>query len=148
MTAVPLGNRMQLVRLIYASEATRDITLSTVKSIAESARSANEGNFITGVLTFSHRYFLQAIEGPRDAVNALYVRLGKDERHAHLTLLSYDEIDERCFGDWSMGFLGRLGDSESLVLRFSASDQFAPLTFNGSKALGLLREAAVSMRRL
>jgi len=60
---------------------------------------------ITGVLCVCQggNVFLQALEGGRDAVNALYGRIVQDPRHRDVTLLDYAEIDERRFAGWRMG---------------------------------------------
>ncbi|MFK7990970.1 MAG: BLUF domain-containing protein [Sandaracinaceae bacterium] len=134
-----------LVRLIYASRSNSDITIDSVRAIAEEARHNNEAKFLTGMLGFARRSYLQVLEGSRDEVNALYQRISRDPRHTEVSLLSFTEIHERAFGAWSMGFLGRLGKSERFVLQFGQSDRFDPHTLTGESALRLLRAAQANV---
>jgi hypothetical protein len=42
---------------------------------------------------------LQVLEGGRDAASRRYIRIVADPRHANVTLLQFEEIDERRFAD-------------------------------------------------
>lgn len=134
-----------LVRLIYASRSNTDITLDSVRAIAEAARPRNNARFITGMLGFARRSYLQVLEGSRDEINPLYQRISQDPRHHDVSILSFTEIDERAFAAWSMGFLGRLGKSERFVLQFGESDRFDPHSLTGESAFRLLRAAQANV---
>lgn len=60
---------------------------------------------VTGLLVAGERRFLQALEGPADAVRATYARILKDPRHYACVLLSEYYQDQRQFSDWSMGYV-------------------------------------------
>lgn len=132
---------MPLVRLVYASRSDIDITLDSVRGIAVEASKKNKARFITGMLGFARRSYLQVIEGSREEINRLFQSISRDPRHREVSILSFSEIHERAFGDWSMGFLGRLGKSERFVLQFGESDRFDPHCLTGESALRLLKAA-------
>ena len=59
---------------------------------------------ITGHLLYTEEVFVQCIEGPATAVEALWQNLQKDDRHHDVVLLSRSTETARRFGDWSMAF--------------------------------------------
>ena len=61
-----------LVRLLYVSRAVTPESNEATESILSSAREHNNKNGITGVLCYGGGIYLQAIEGGRSQVNALY----------------------------------------------------------------------------
>ena len=61
---------------------------------------------ITGALLFSGGYFCQTIEGPEDSIEELFETIQMDDRHGEITVLHFEEIEERGFSDWSMAFAG------------------------------------------
>ncbi len=71
-----------LVRLLYASRAATPVTQEIIESILQQSRAHNPGLGITGVLCHGGDVFVQALEGGRDAVNALYNMIVRDARHA------------------------------------------------------------------
>ena len=96
----------QLVRLMYFSAATERVDLETVAEILEVAHQRNAAQEVTGMLCADRRWFLQCLEGGRNEVTETYQRIVNDARHRHLVVLCYEEIDERLFGSWHMGFVG------------------------------------------
>ena len=66
-----------LVRLLYASRAAEGVDGAAVDNILEQSRRNNVERGITGVLCMYQTtdLFLQALEGSRDAVNALYAEV-------------------------------------------------------------------------
>lgn len=130
---------MQLIRAIYASHKSESLTVEDVESILSDSRSNNTRAEITGVLCFSHEYFLQCLEGDRAAVNELYNRITRDQRHLEPFMIDYAEIDERAFSQWAMGFVPDTQISRELILRFSGSGRFDPTQMSAASALGFLR---------
>ena len=88
-----------LVRLTYASRAAQAIDEPLIKGICEIASSRNASQGITGVLVTQQGQdvFLQVLEGSRTEVNALYASIARDLRHRDVTLLAYEEIEQRHF---------------------------------------------------
>jgi hypothetical protein len=135
-----------LTRLLYASRAVDTIDEELLGSILERSRSRNPEHGITGVLCVYQggNVFLQALEGARAAVNALYTNIVRDPRNRDVTLLDYAEIDERIFAGWRMGRidLGRV--NKSSILRYSESAVLDPFSMTGRAALSLLQELTES----
>ena len=92
-----------LVRLMYASRAAESVNHDELVAILKQSKAYNPAAGVTGVLCFSGGIFLQVLEGGRAPLNALYNRIVQDARHREVTLLSYEEIGERCFAGWAMG---------------------------------------------
>ena len=72
-----------LVRLLYASRSTSEIDDALLSTILERSGRYNTEYGITGILcTYPQgKVFLQALEGGREAVNALYANIVRDPRH-------------------------------------------------------------------
>lgn len=94
-----------LFRLIYSSEATRDLPISDLEVMLAQSRARNTLRDVTGVLVFVEGVFLQILEGSRDAVVALMEKIGRDERHTNLKVFHEEEIEKRTFGAWRMAFV-------------------------------------------
>jgi hypothetical protein len=133
-----------LVRLLYASRATETIDDALMHSILERSRANNLEQGITGILcTYPDGgVFLQALEGAREPVNALYGRIVQDRRHRDVTLLHYAEIQERRFASWRMGSVDLKRVNLSTILRFSEKAVLDPFSMTGDAALALLDELA------
>lgn len=67
-----------------------------------SARRNNRANGITGALICRRDMYIQLIEGPEDAIDALYQRIRDDDRHVEVTLEASATIEERMFPGWDM----------------------------------------------
>lgn len=93
-----------MIRLVYVSFATVPFEEKDLLHLLAKCRSNNTERDITGQLIYSEGTFLQVLEGPRDAVDATFARIRKDTRHQNVTLIERSTIDERQFGEWSMGF--------------------------------------------
>lgn len=130
---------MRLIRAIYASNKSDDLSVEDIESILSDSRANNSRAQITGVLCFSHEYFLQCLEGERSAVNNLYNKITRDQRHLEPFMIDYCEIDERAFSQWAMGYVPDTQISRELILRFSGSGRFDPTKMSAASALGFLR---------
>ncbi|MFZ4815119.1 MAG: BLUF domain-containing protein [Phototrophicaceae bacterium] len=95
---------MPLYALTYVSVATRPMTDQDILQILEVSRKNNAQQDITGMLLYRDSYFIQALEGDRDSLLALYGRINADERHRNVLTIYQGEIAERTFSNWSMGF--------------------------------------------
>jgi hypothetical protein len=135
-----------MTRLLYASRAGQTIDDALLQSILERSRTHNLEHGITGVLCVYHggNVFLQALEGARAAVNALYGNIARDPRHTEVTLLDYAEIDERRFAGWRMGSVDLGKVNRSSILRYSEKSVLDPFTMTGRAALALLGELTTS----
>jgi hypothetical protein len=70
--------------------------------ILSAARRNNPRLGITGALVCRHDLYLQLIEGPEEAIDALYERITEDDRHFDVRLLLSEEASGRLFPNWAM----------------------------------------------
>ncbi len=129
-----------LVRLLYASRPVAPLTTAVVDSILAQSRAHNPRLGITGVLCYSQDLFLQVLEGGRDEVCELYNTIVRDERHDHVRILSYEEIAERRFGNWTMGHVDVTTVNPSLLLKYAELPVLNPFNCSGKASLALLDE--------
>jgi hypothetical protein len=120
-----------LTRLTYVSEhdlpTDADGFSPAFAAIEQVAVPANAAVDITGFLVCGHRWFAQVVEGPGDAIGALYTRLQADPRHHSVRLVERAPIARRRFPDWAMA-LGYASPSTSMV--------FAVLDFDAARVPG------------
>lgn len=93
-----------LVRLLYKSQATHRLGNLYLFLLLSRAREANERAGITGHLVYDDGVFVQCIEGPQHAIDALWVRIQLDECHHSIELLHRSAVTHRQFPQWSMAF--------------------------------------------
>ena len=129
-----------LVRLLYVSRAVDPEDTKAIQSILDSARDHNLSNGITGILCYGGGIYLQAIEGGRLQVNALYGHIVRDDRHKDVALLHYEEITERRFSGWTMGQVNLAKLNTSIVLKYSEKPELDPYSVSGAVSLALLEE--------
>ena len=129
-----------LVRLLYASRTAGPASPEVLAAILRQSKANNPAHGITGVLCCSDDAYLQVLEGGRTAVNRLYNRIAADPRHSDVTLLSYEEIDERMFAGWSMGQVNMSRLNTALVLKYSESAALDPFAVSGRVCLALFNE--------
>jgi uncharacterized Fe-S cluster-containing MiaB family protein len=94
-----------LLVIVYVSSATQELDADALNALARKARSHNLAHGITGVLLYQAGSFMQAIEGPRDEVAALFERICRDRRHRHVIVLHQQTPADREFpgGRWPGG---------------------------------------------
>jgi hypothetical protein len=94
---------MSHCRLIYQSTSARNpVDNEDLRALVERSTENNKAAGITGLLLLSGNRFLQVLEGPSEAVNALFGRIIRDKRHRDVQLLTYEPIGEVYFDDWNM----------------------------------------------
>ena len=128
-----------LVRLLYASRAV-DTSPAAIEAILAQSRQHNPPSGITGVLCYGGGIFLQAIEGGRSAVSALYGHIQRDPRHTDVELLHYEEITERRFGGWTMGQVNLSKVNHSILLKYCEKPELNPYVVSGKVSYALLEE--------
>jgi hypothetical protein len=94
----------QLIQCIYASAASRDFEPEELAKLLRVARANNAELGLTGMLLHAEGSFFQVLEGQADVVDALYVKIEHDQRHAQVTLVIREPIPKRYFDAWTMGF--------------------------------------------
>lgn len=90
--------------LIYTSRPIGEMKKGTLESIAEWSDKKNQKEGITGMLLGVKGRYLQYIESDSEkAVDNLFERIKRDERHEVVTLLLKGTIEKRIFNEWNMG---------------------------------------------
>lgn len=136
-----------LYRLIYCSQTSAPMSPQDVQLLLDKARRSNRLHDISGMLVFDSQYFLQAIEGNRQALSNLYGNLVRDKRHQRLLLLGFEPIERRSFSDWTMGFAAADASRRRLYLRHGPTGRFEPHALHAAGALALLGELAQEAER-
>jgi len=90
--------------LTYFSTGARLFSSKELVLLLEQSRAANARFGITGILLYKLGSFIQAIEGPVEAMDQLYINICGDPRHRGIIKVLDDTIQEREFSAWSMGF--------------------------------------------
>ena len=129
-----------LVRLLYASRAAASTDDDALAAIVKQAQANNHRLGVTGVLCFADGVFMQALEGGRSTVSALYHRIAQDKRHSDVVLLSYEEIAERRFAGWAMGQANLSRLNPALLLKYSETATLDPYSVSGSVSMALFDE--------
>lgn len=141
---------MHTIRLIYASDAREGLGYRDFLDIMDKAAATNRDRSITGILCHSGGKFLQALEGERSAVNALYRSICTDPRHANCELLGVEDIDTRDFAEWSMKIVdwSDAATAERQAAAHAGSPALDPSRMNGQQAAAFLRDVAAAERQL
>ncbi len=99
-----------LYSIAYISKNTipgaREEVEAQIENILASARKNNEALNVTGALLYSGGYFCQVLEGEEDTLEELFETIQMDNRHGAVTVLHFNEIESRGFGDWAMALAG------------------------------------------
>ncbi len=129
-----------LVRCLYASRAAVPLVAPVVDSILEQSRKNNPRQGITGMLCFFDDIFVQVLEGGRDEVCELFNAIVRDDRHLNVRILTYEEISERRFGNWTMGQVNIAKVNPALLLKYSEKALLNPFSCSGHATMALLDE--------
>lgn len=124
----------QLHRVVYCSRnvipGAVEVVAADVREILTVSRVNNARDGVTGGLLFSEGCFAQVLEGPLDAVEAVFERIQCDARHCEVVVLQSGPITKRDFPDWSMAFVGTDVASSPLAKATLAS------AFSGQSSIG------------
>ncbi|MBR0655328.1 BLUF domain-containing protein [Plastoroseomonas arctica] len=132
-----------LHRLLYSSHCALDCEPDEVDaqvvSLVENAQQTNARHGITGALLFSSGMFVQALEGPLEAVEATFERICADMRHRDLRLIDFTIAETRAFGEWSMAAINPRGSLENLGADFEAMERMRMDQTNADAAIRIMR---------
>lgn len=116
-----------LCQLIYGSSEASPFDEDALLELLRRARANNSALGVTGMLLYAEGSFLQVLEGETAVVQGLFEKIARDPRHGGTRVLLKSLVEERTFGDWSMGFqrirsLADLPEGLSLFLQRGARD--------------------------
>ena len=129
-----------LVSCLYASRAQDAAGTALLDQILEQSRRNNPKRGITGLLCYAYEVFVQVLEGGRDEVSTLFNTIAQDPRHQGVRLLEFKEIDERCFGNWTMGQVNVDTINPGVLLKFGQRATIDPFSSSGKATRILLTE--------
>ncbi|KZE25752.1 diguanylate phosphodiesterase [Cronobacter sakazakii] len=124
-----------LSTLIYRSRLKGDIDQASLQVIVRQAQTRNAQMRVSGILVFDGHQFLQVLEGPLHAVEALFGRISQDERHDFVVELMRDYAPRRHFENVGMALFDLRNVKAHAVLKAVVKSSVVP--FN------LAREARV-----
>lgn len=123
MTALENHAPDALLRIAFCSEANfsswadpRGVELEISRIMYPSPRTPAD-EITGGIFHYGNRYFLQCLEGPREAVEAIYRRNRDDVRHRNTELLVVQAIDGRMFPKNTMSYVSMRGQLIALLGR-------------------------------
>lgn len=99
--AVP-GVQAPIHFLIYVSKTTRKMSPDELDALLRQSRAANRAAGISGCLVHQDGYFMQMLEGKREALMALSDKIKADTRHSDYHLVIEAPAARRVFLDWGM----------------------------------------------
>jgi hypothetical protein len=108
-----------MISLTYLSTASRTFDPDELEALLPAWRVKNGAAGLSGMLLYVDGHFIQTLEGEEDDVDAAYEQIRNDPRHRDVDVALREEIEERHFAEWTMGFT-----------RLSAEDAAATPGFN------------------
>ena len=90
--------------LVYVSTSVPGLTDADLETLLIQARERNKANGVTGMLIFGAGNFIQALEGDKAAVLAIFESIARDARHYGVIRMIEFEDELRDFPDWSMAY--------------------------------------------
>ncbi len=108
-----------MIHLIYVSSAQREMAEEELLLLLEQCRRRNRRQNVTGMLLYAGGNFLQVLEGEDKDVEEIYKDILNDERNNGNIVIDKDQISERTFPDWSMGFKHLTNQDKAGIKGFS-----------------------------
>ena len=113
-----------------------------IAEILAVSRRNNARDGVTGALLYSRGCFAQVLEGRLADIERVFERIGRDERHRDLTVVSFGPVSTCEFGDWSMAYdpAPQHGSERLAAVTGAAIDAaFAGRTQGGTELLMIMR---------
>jgi hypothetical protein len=92
-----------LARIAYASATQFEVSTGELRTMLSRWRRLNAGRGVTGFFLYHRDSVFQLLEGFPDELQGLYDTIARDPRHRFVAKLVDESIEDRSFGDWSMG---------------------------------------------
>ena len=95
-----------LYKIVYCSKnymlGEQSMRDEQVIQILKTSRKNNSLQNVTGALLYSSNFFAQVLEGPQKAIETIFERIQRDDRHGEVTVLDSSRSACRDFPEWSM----------------------------------------------
>ncbi|SDO31228.1 Sensors of blue-light using FAD [Microbacterium sp. ru370.1] len=93
-----------LTAVSYVSRAVEEFDDARLADLLAQSRRSNHEHDLSGMLLHRRGRFFQVLEGPKDAVDELMTKIRRDSRHDEVRVLLTEQIEERRFNEWTMGY--------------------------------------------
>ena len=93
-----------IYELTYESVAKESLGITEIDNILQTSRARNGERGITGCLIYYNRRFIQILEGNQQAVQELYRKIEKDNRHGQVRIIAENAVEKRTFPEWGMAY--------------------------------------------
>jgi hypothetical protein len=100
-----------MLSLTYVSSASQTLDATALVDLLAAIRPRNEELGLTGMLLHSGGNIIQVLEGPDPVVEETFAAIERDPRHHGVLVMLREQVGERAFPDWSMGFRA-VGDAD------------------------------------
>lgn len=90
--------------IVYLSSSRIMSDETELVEIIEESRKNNASSNITGALLYCNGSIIQALEGEKEAVHALFEKIQRDQRHTQVIPLFQGTVPSRSFDKWTMGY--------------------------------------------
>ena len=134
-------------RILYCSrnliEGAPALQFSEIDQILTTARTNNSLHQVTGALLFNSGYFAQVLEGPRLAIERIFEKIQRDQRHGEVTVLESGQTARRDFPDWSMAYVQPPSEAHATDLATALDQAMLHPAASGSAVLDLLRALVI-----
>ena len=107
-----------MLSLTYFSTASTELGKDDLLELLTGVRSKNQDLGLTGMLLYADGSFVQTLEGPDEVVEETFARISADTRHREVFVALREEVTERSYPDWSMGFRELSKDESEAVPGF------------------------------
>lgn len=138
-------NDSVLMRMVYISKRSGGYSDEDVLEMVMRAVERNRELSVTGCLWFGDEYFLQIIEGERTVIHDLYGRIEANPMHHEVSIISYQLVNRRVFGPWSMAYVKE--EDEGTAISDIISDFFSKQhSANNSESSDRVRSVMTQLR--
>jgi hypothetical protein len=129
-----------LHRLIYFSRQRPMADVDhEVDAIIRTSIQNNRMASITGLLLIHRETFVQALEGPAEAVLTTYGRIINDPRHSGSTIITSGPASKREFADWNMCARRMNPGDDAILDALQMREAFEPSKLTPRSAVRLLQ---------
>ena len=123
---MPFAPTYRLIHASHIAPVCLDDLKAGLTDIVTRSIVNNRARGVTGLLIAHKGWFVQALEGPRAAVEGLFATIAADPRHHHALPLSQGEVDARLFEPWSMCARVLAGTDEAVLSALNPKAPFDP----------------------
>lgn len=116
------GRSARLARVVYISRARSGSRQADIAGLLAQCDRNNPVDGLSGLLLADPTSYLQALEGPAQAVAHRLALIRTDRRHSHVAIISEGAIVARQFGHWSMIYRDQSAMSPDAFSRRVAED--------------------------